>query len=141
LQKQLFEQTNKNAYDLEAIYHTFFAEESIFNHDIYTNESETPYVNKPSVLGDNDLVPSSLLITRTIQNTRSLQPFKTLFDPGSDNTFIHERCLPPGATPIVTGTNTGRTLASTFTTTRLAQMENIILPEFHRSRKVDSQEC
>jgi hypothetical protein len=132
LQNQLFEQTNKNTYDSEAIHHTFFAEEPTFNHDVYTNDSsETSYAKKTSVSEDNDLVLSSLLIARTIQNTRSLQPFRTLFDPGLENTFIHERCLPPGATPIVTSSNNGRTLASTFTTTRLVQMENTILPEFH----------
>jgi hypothetical protein len=42
---------------------------------------------------------------------------------------------------VISGTNTGRTLAGTFTTTRLVQLEHIILPEFHRSRRVNFQEC
>jgi hypothetical protein len=51
--------------------------------------------------------------------------------------------LPPGATPTVSGTSTGQTLAGTFTTTRLVHLEHILLPELHlhRSRKIDVQEC
>jgi hypothetical protein len=72
-------------------------------------------------------------VAATIQGQKSSQPFKALFDPGSDNTFLHERCLPPGATPVVAATNTGQTIAGTFITTRLVKMEKMVLPEFHRS--------
>jgi hypothetical protein len=78
---------------------------------------EKLYVEKPFVLEENDLVPSSLIVATTIQGHQSSQPFKALFDPGSDFPFLHEHCLPPGATPTVAGTNTRCTLAGIFTTT------------------------
>jgi hypothetical protein len=62
-----------------------------------------------------------------------------LFDPGSDLTFNHERCIPNGATPVeVSSTTTGTTLAGTFTTSRFVTLEKILLPEFHRSCRIDS---
>jgi hypothetical protein len=77
LQKQLFSQINIKTYDLEAIHHTFFAEEPNQNHDAYTNNAlKTTYVKKLSGSEENDLVPSSLLIARTIQNTKSLLLYK-----------------------------------------------------------------
>ncbi len=53
------------------------------------------YVEKPFVVEENDLVPSSLIVAKTIQGQRSSQPFRALFDPGSDFTFIHERDVFP----------------------------------------------
>jgi hypothetical protein len=56
-----------------------------------------------------------------------------LFDPGSDLTFIHEKCIPHGATPVVSSITIGTTLAGTFTTSRVGTLNKILLPEFHRS--------
>jgi hypothetical protein len=137
----LFAQTNNKTFDAESIYAMLFLEEPIQNHDSYMDHINTLYVEKPLGLEENDLVPSSLIVATTIQGQRLSQPFKALFDPGSDYTFLYERCLPPGATPTVAGTSTGRTLAGTFVTTRLVKMERIILPEFHRSWKINFQEC
>jgi hypothetical protein len=138
----LFAQVNNKTFDAESIYATFFSGESLQNHDAYAVEHINKlYVEKPLGLEEDDLVPSSLIVAATIQGQKSSQPFKALFDPSSDNTFLHERCLPPGATPKVAATNTGRTIAGTFVTTRLVKMEKMVLPEFHQSRKIDLQEC
>jgi hypothetical protein len=51
------------------------------------------------------------------------------------------RCLPAGATPLVSNARGGTTLAGIFTTKRMATMKNILLPEFHRNHKINSQDC
>jgi hypothetical protein len=66
---------------------------------------------------------------------------KALFNPGSDLTFLHQRCLPAGATPLISNARGGTTLAGTFTTKRIATMKDILLPEFHWNRKINSQDC
>jgi hypothetical protein len=65
---------------------------------------------------------------------RSLQD-ETMQEPG------HEHCIPKGATPLVSSTTTGTTLAGTFTTSRFVKLEKILLPEFHRSCRIDSHTC
>jgi phage anti-repressor protein len=92
-------------------------------------------------LAHKDLVPSSLLIAATIQKQRSSIPLKALFDPGSDLTFIHERCIPHGATPAVSSITIGTTLAGTFTTSRVVTLDKILLPEFYHSFRIDSHPC
>jgi hypothetical protein len=66
--------------------------------------------------------------TKSISINHSL---KALFDPGSDLTFLHQRCLPAGATRLLSKTRGDTTLAGTFNTKRFVTMYNIILPEFH----------
>jgi hypothetical protein len=124
-----------NTVSLQAIYDTFYAEKTLTNFDSFTElHNEFQLVQK-------DLVPSSLIIAVTIQKQRSSIPLKAFFDPGSDLTFVHERCIPKGATPVVSLTTTGTTLAGTFTTSRFVTLEKILLPEFHRSCRIDSHIC
>jgi hypothetical protein len=84
-----------------------------------------------------DLTPSSIMIVNSIQKQHSLPPFCVLFDSGSDTTFIHERCLPPGATATVILGETGQTLAGQLTTTQLVHLCKLILPECSCSSRVD----
>jgi hypothetical protein len=53
---------------------------------------------------------------------------------------MHQRCLPPGATPIVSSKTTGTTLAGTFAASRLVTLDKILLPKFHRSRRIDTHD-
>jgi hypothetical protein len=124
-----------NSFSLQAIYDTFYAEKPITNFGSFSElHNEFQLVQK-------DLVPTSLIIAATIQKLHSSIPLKALFDPGSDLTFIHERCIPKGATPVVSSTTTGTTLAGTFTTSCFVKLEKILFPKFHRSCRIDSHTC
>jgi hypothetical protein len=66
-------------------------------------------------------------------------PLRALFDGGSNTTFLHEGCLPPGATPKLTRGCSGQTLASLRHTNRLVELKELVLPEFSRSSCVGFQ--
>jgi hypothetical protein len=127
-----------NTLDSQAIFDIFYAENLISNYASYTLHNA---LHDTTPLVTQDRVPSSLLIAATIQHNRSTKPLKVLFDPGSDLTFLHQRCLPPGATPLLLTKQGGTTIAGTFTTNRFVTMHNVLLPKFHRSRKIDKQDC
>jgi hypothetical protein len=56
-------------------------------------------------------------------------------------TFIHEECLPPGATPKVIAKRSGQTLAGILHTTRAIELQELVLPEFSHSSLVYSQQA
>jgi hypothetical protein len=107
-----------NPLSLQAIYDLFYAEGSISNYASYITQ-DTFHAILP--LAQQELVPSSLVITATIQKHWSAILLKALFDPGSDNMFIHEWCLPPVASPLVSNKASGSTLAGTFLLSTLLQ--------------------
>jgi hypothetical protein len=79
-----------------------------------------------------------LAIVKSIQKHHSLPPFQALFDSGSDTTFIHQQSLPPCANAtIIAGKTGGQTLAGKLTTNRQVHLQEIILPEFSQSSRVD----
>jgi hypothetical protein len=91
-------------------------------------------------LVQKDIVPSSSIIAATIQKQQSSIPLKALFNPGLYFMFIHECCIPNGA-PLVSLTTTDTTLAGTFTTSCFVTSNKILLPDFHRSCRIDSHTC
>jgi hypothetical protein len=111
-----------NSLSLQAIYDTFYAENTLTNFDYFAE-----------LHNEFQLVQSSLIIAATIQKQRSSIPLKASFYPGLDLTFIPERCIPKGATPVASSTTTGTTLAGTFTTSCFVTLEKKLLPEFHCS--------
>jgi hypothetical protein len=122
MQRALFA---SSSFSLQAIYDTFYAENPLTNSDSFAE------LHNEFQLVHRDLVPRSSIIAATIQKQRSSIPLKGLFDPGLDLTFIHERCIPNGATPVVSLTTTGTTLAGTFTISSFVTLEKLLLPEFH----------
>jgi hypothetical protein len=68
---------------------------------------------------DVDFLPCSLTIITLIQRVSKSMPLRSLFDGGSDTTFIHDECLPPGATPKLIQGCSGQTLASLLHTNRM----------------------
>jgi hypothetical protein len=90
-----------NSFSLQTIHDTFYAETPLMNFDSFTE------LHNEYQLAHKDLVPSSLIIAETIQKQRSSIPLKALFDPGLDLMFIHERCIPHGAIPVILLTTTG----------------------------------
>jgi hypothetical protein len=53
-----------------------------------------------------------------------------LFDSGSDNAFIHQEILPPGATPRVIKQHQGQALAGLIQTSQEVNLKEILLPKF-----------
>ena len=83
-------------------------------------------------------IPSSLLTCSTIQNHESTRLMKVLMDSGGTHTMIHSRCLPVGAVPtLMNGTRLINTIAGTIPANRTVHLQNITLPEFDKSRKID----
>lgn len=85
-----------------------------------------------------DLVPSTLLIARSIGNKESTRVLKVLFDSGGSNCLIHESVLPLGATKIAIeqGLQNCQTAAGDFNVTHKTRIHNCILPEFDRSKRI-----
>ena len=83
-------------------------------------------------------IPSSLLTYGAIQNHESTRLMKVLMDSGGTHTMIHSRCLPVGAVPtLIHGTKFINTIAGILPANRTVHLQNIILPEFDKSRKID----
>jgi hypothetical protein len=88
---------------------------------------------------DIDLLPCSLVIIKYIQWVSTSWPIRALFDGGSDTTFIHEGCLPPGATSRLIPGQSGQTLAGLLHANRFVELQELIIPEFSCSSCVDNQ--
>jgi hypothetical protein len=88
---------------------------------------------------DIDLLPCSLAIIKAIQCIPTSIPFQVSFDSGSDNTFIHQKALPPGATLRIINQRQGQTLAGLLHTSQEVNLQEILLPKFSCSCRVDNQ--
>ena len=96
------------------------------------NETET---NQTEI---HNTIPSSLLICGTIQQQESKQLFKVLMNSGATHSIIHVRCLPTGATPTLNKTEHRiNTIAGNLHSNRTVFMENIVLPEIDKYRKIN----
>jgi hypothetical protein len=85
-----------------------------------------------------DLAPSTIMITQYVQDQLSLELLKALFDTGSTYSFIHRRCLPPGATPsMLDKPETGETMAGTLQSKLFVRLKDMNFPEFSRTRRFD----
>jgi hypothetical protein len=87
-----------------------------------------------------DLEPSSVLVAHTIQGQRSERLLKVLFDSGGTKTFINECCLPQGMTAtLLKNLLQGLTADGRLMANRAVLLQNIVLPEFSRSNKINKQ--
>jgi hypothetical protein len=105
---------------------------------VYTQDSQINS-NSSGTKTEEDLLPCSLAIIHYIQKIHSTFPLRVLFDTGSDSTFMHEHALPPGATPRVIPKRSGQTLAGLLKTSREVWLQELILPEYSRSCRIDEQ--
>jgi hypothetical protein len=88
------------------------------------------------------LRPIGLLVAKRIQNQKCDWPLKTLFDPGSDKTFINQS----SRTSSRSGA-TGKTVKSIGVNTingvnkfnQKVILEELVLPEFSATRKIDQK--
>ena len=85
-------------------------------------------------LKSTKLRPVSPVIVRSICGIKSKQPLKALFDPGSDETFIHRRVLPKGATPKVINAKTA-TINGIGSIKNAVEIDDIILSEFSPTQR------
>jgi hypothetical protein len=114
----------------ETSYDAFgFAEDEILKYSIPTPKG-----------APRDLVPSSIAVARTIQGQASATMLKVLFDSGGTKTFINRKCLPRGATPaLLKNPLVGITAAGRLIANRAVLLRDLILPEFSKAKKIDSQ--
>ena len=123
---------NSSAMQADMFYgHTVVAGAPTCNVSLFTDQHGT---ERPV-----DLVPTTALVAERIQRTDSNRQMLVLMDTGSNKTFIQQRCLPPGATPLVTNRMQTVTAAGTFTTQGNVPLEGVHLPEFGNSLRLDTQ--
>ena len=97
-------------------------------------------VAKIKFVPPNDLVPSTLLIARTMQGCTSMRLLRVLFDSGGTVTMVNRRCLPKGCNPhVLDKAITSNTISGTMKTKCVVKLEGIVLPEFDRNKKIDEQ--
>ena len=116
--------------------------------DIYTVQEQEERKKQANATIDNveDRDPrrtASVMTIGAVQNQPGLRKmFTILFDSGSDKTMIHQRCLPKGAVPeLMDSPMTSNTLAGPMQSKRRVWLNDIILPEFGKSKRVLEQDA
>eukprot|EP01082_Thalassiosira_pseudonana_P010583 g9231.t1 g9231 contig36:162528-164371(+) len=85
-----------------------------------------------------DIVPATLMIAQKVQGQQCPRLLKVLLDSGGGATLFHRSCLPRGATPrMLPEKKEMKTILGTFIPNNEVLLEDIQLPEFDKSRKVD----
>jgi hypothetical protein len=80
-----------------------------------------------------------LLVANRIQNLKSDQPLKTLFDPGSDKTFFKCRILPVGVNGRTVQSIGINTIIGVNKVNQTVFLEELMLSEFSATRKIDQK--
>jgi hypothetical protein len=90
----------------------------------------------------NNLTPVTIMVVDTNSSVKSRILLKVLLDSGSTATMINRKCLPRHCKPCeITNSRQINTLAGTYTSTEVAIMRNLRLPEFDKNRNVDQQKA
>ena len=97
----------------------------------------TQTVSTTETTQTNKYIPATSMVAKQIQHHDSRRLLKVLLDSGGAKTMIHERILPPGATPTLETRSTFRTIAGNFTSNRSVFLSNLVFPEFDKTRHVD----
>jgi hypothetical protein len=85
------------------------------------------------------LRPIGLALAKKIQNAASDEPLKTMFDPGSDKTFINQRVLPTGVHGKTVDTLAVNALNGTDKISQKVVLEGLTLPEFSATQRIDKK--
>jgi hypothetical protein len=109
------------------------------------NGSESAKIRHDFYMGDNhdtstvqpDLIPMTVLTARFIQNAVSQRPLSALLDSGSTSTWISDKVLPANTTPSLGGTIACSTAAGILQSKRYVTLQDIILPDFARTKHID----
>ena len=102
----------------------------------------TPKQTTSTARKPENMVPSSVLVAKAIQNTPCTRMLRVLFDSGGTNTIIHQRALPQGVTPALDERPLRTvTAAGELQLNRYVHLQGIQLPEFTRSRMIDDHKA
>ena len=83
-------------------------------------------------------IPITVLIAQRIQQKPLMNcPFLCLLDSGTTGCWVSRTRLPPNIQGKKVAEITSQTLAGTFTSNQEIQLEQVMLPEFFKTRKVD----
>ena len=96
-------------------------------------ESSTPLMQ--------DLLPVSILIPQFIQFTENTVALRALFESGGTVTLVHAQVLTNSVIPTQSNTQTFTTIARQFELKQRVLFQNIVLPEFKLTAKIDSHSC
>ena len=88
-----------------------------------------------------DLLPVSILIPQFIQFTENTVALRALFDTGGTVTLVHAQALTNSVIPTQSNTQTFTTIAGQFESKQHVLFQNIVLPEFKQTAKIDSHSC
>ena len=86
----------------------------------------------------SSLTPASLLVARTIQEVASGKVLRVLFDSGASHTLIHRSALPPACQPHQMNSVQTKTAAGNFAIDQSVVLKNLYLPEFSKTKKMNS---
>ena len=85
-----------------------------------------------------DIAPVCIVKVNCIGGIRLDRPLVCLLDTGSTGTMIQYRCLPPGATPMISNEKRiTTTINGSFNTSQSIDVKDISLPEFVNGRTID----
>ena len=113
-------------------------------HDIWNNTYKNSNTPTPKTIKKQrtDLVPSVLMLCRSIQQQESKRLLRVLLDSGGSHSLIHSRVLPKGATPMVLpSVRPVNTIMGQFQANRKVYLREIVLPEFDKTRRADGLEA
>ena len=83
-------------------------------------------------------IPITVLIAQHVQQKPLMnRPFLCLLDSGATGCWVSHTRLPPNIQVKKVAEITNQTLAGTFTSNQEIQLEQVMLPEFFKTRKVD----
>ena len=89
-----------------------------------------------------DVVPSTLMICQSVQQTESKRLMRVLLDSGGSHSLIHARMLPKGTNPVVLpGPRNVNTIMGQFEANRKVYLRDIVLPEFDKTKRIDGLEA
>ena len=86
-----------------------------------------------------EFIPLTILVPPQIQNAPIHKPpMLCLLDSGATGCWISCTALPPDIQTNQVPTVTNQTLGGSFTSNELVNIHNLLLPEFHRTRRIET---
>jgi len=102
------------------------------------NEAEGSTETKDALKSHNDIIPIILFLPGNIHGKESNRPLLALLDSGSTHSWISHRALPTGIQGQTDISVQSQTLAGPMKSTQVVDMTKILLPEFFRTRVIDT---
>ena len=118
-------------------------EQNTYPTQLHTQSTLLPETEEDQTVTPPIKKPTTLMVVSKIQDQPGQRKLlKVLLDSGSDKTMIHRRCLPKGATPFKLATpQIGNTLAGNLESTQGVWLQDLVLPEFGSTRRIQTQKA